>query len=114
MPKPDGQTEYLASLFHKWTDEEGNKLTSELIETRSNTLREWYRKGQASFRLTKEQGVDQLDFLNFVQQELDGTGREGFLMGWQSDAYATDHGLTLGVEGHNRQEIDDAHFAWQD
>jgi hypothetical protein len=41
----------------------------------------------------------QIEALNDTLQDLNPTEREGFLMGWQADAWATDRSKELSVEG---------------
>jgi hypothetical protein len=41
----------------------------------------------------------QIEALNDTLQDLSPTEREGFLMGWQADAWATDRSKELSVEG---------------
>jgi hypothetical protein len=76
------------------------------MEERSNLLRDWYRKGQATFREAIEQGIDRHELLNDLKQMLDGDGRDGFLMGWQSDAWAYDNGKPLSFIGSARWETE--------
>jgi len=80
------------------------------VEVRSNQLRDWYRTAQRLFR-NMYSGLD-------ATQKMDGTitsrlndllagmpndvAREGFLMGWQSDAYAAEHNLPFSIEGADR------------
>lgn len=79
------------------------------MEARSNKLREWYRVGQSFFR--SKVWVNHVYTLNALLQSdlksLDYDEREGFLMGWQSDAYAYDNGLAFSVEGSHRIEPED-------
>ena len=64
-------------------------------------LRDYYRRGQRLFRSVLEvgYGTPDTEMLNDLLDGLNDTQKEGFLMGWQSDAYATEHGLELSVEG---------------
>jgi hypothetical protein len=110
MPKPDGAEKILANLFNRYNKDDVTVSTA-YIETKSNILREWYRKGQQAFRHLAH--TDKVEFLNDVLQELEGDARDGFLMGWNSDAYADQHNLGLSIEGTHRQEIEDVNFAWQ-
>ena len=100
----------LTKLFVRFRLESGDSVSKGFIESKSNNLREWYRKGQAAFRSTM--GQDQVDTLNGFIQELEGDKREGFLMGWQSDAYACQNNLTLSYEGTHRQEVDSSVSTW--
>lgn len=69
-------------------------------EERSFLLRDYYRIGQRLFRLALGHGwAPQEEALNDILQTLNATEREGLLMGWQSDAYAHDHGLEFAAEG---------------
>lgn len=86
------------------------------IETKSALLREWYRQGQKFFRnaLQSAAGLEPslTQALNHHCQGLSDVQKEGFLMGWQSDAYAYDNGLDFSVEGadyviHESTEGDD-------
>lgn len=76
-----------------------------------NRMRDAYRAGQRVFRNTLaalsglepsiEQLEDQLSMISDAEQ------REGFAMGWQSDFYAYNNGLTLSVMGNTRYEPED-------
>lgn len=80
-------------------------------EKRATKLREWYRIGQAYFRGFVDPSLH-INRLNDALQMLsnkDDVEREGFLMGWQSDVYAYEHGLDYSAEGmdHVAQEDND-------
>lgn len=112
MPKPNNANAILAKLFHRILDNE-ETVSSAFIETRSNTLREWYRKGQACYRNSLE-GHKPVLLDGYLQGIENHVEREGFLMGWQSDAYADQHSLGLSIQGVDRQEYEGANFAWED
>lgn len=80
------------------------------IEAKSNALREWYRKGQRAFR--QIESGDKITYFNDLLSGLEGDERDGFLMGWNSDNYATQHNMQLSVEGAHRQEVDDVRYSW--
>jgi len=66
------------------------------MEKKAATLRKWYRAGQAAYRTA----VDKITVLNDQLQDIPGDReREGFLMGWQSDAWAYENNKTFSVEG---------------
>jgi len=68
--------------------------------SRATMLRNFYRRGQRMFRIAL--GMDwypQEEALNDCLEELNDTEKDGFMMGWQADAWATDHGIPLAVEG---------------
>lgn len=79
------------------------------MEQGSNILREWYVKGQAHYRTIRALGFadwfSDLDVVNGELQELTDLQREGFLMGWQSDDYATKNNMPLSQEGMARWEV---------
>jgi len=82
-------------------------------ERRSSMLREWYRKGQQAFRaLSKTGSTMNLDHMNDLLTELKETEREGFLMGWQSDAWATKNDQPLAVEGAPHWEPQEYRPRW--
>jgi hypothetical protein len=87
---------------------EGNMNSNQ--EARSNILREAYRHGQRVFRSVLKSGATPgAGHLSYYLDDFeDDAKREGFLMGWQSDAYANDHGMELSIEGQTRTVFDDA------
>ena len=98
MYKPtQAQRDFLSSLV------EVNPVDRNLIETRSNKMREWYIKGQNAFR----RGMNDLRQLNDATAEMDQHEKEGFLMGWQADAWAYDNDKPFAVSGGTRWEPDD-------
>jgi len=69
-------------------------------EEKSNLLREWYRRGQRAYRQLKEAGsAPQIEHFNDLMNDMHGDAREGFLMGWQSDSWADQHGKQFSIEG---------------
>lgn len=118
-----------SELQHNWNgsmlgDDEPSKsfgkqsplsVTSEL---RATKLREWYRLGQAYFRgfFDPANHAENLnDALQLLSKNSDAE-RDGFLMGWQSDVYAFEHGLQYSVEGtdHIAQEEKNYGYSNQD
>ena len=86
------------------------------MDARSNRLRDAYNAGQRCFRflLEKRRRVTADDLNDMISMPMHDTDREGFMMGWQSDAYAVEHGLPLSVLGGDRWEPEDkdrGHFA---
>jgi hypothetical protein len=84
-------------------------------ETRSRLLREWYRIGQAYFRgfIDPSNHVKRLNDALQMLSEHSAAEREGFLMGWQSDVYAYEHGMQLSVDGSDAvpaEENDSGYF----
>lgn len=103
-------------LYKKATEEQRKAFgqTHERMRTRfflsqdgSSVLRDYYRRGQRLFRamLQVGYGTPDTETLNDLLEGLNESQREGFLMGWQSDAYAHDHGLELSVEGGEAEAI---------
>jgi len=78
-------------------------------ELKAHKLREWYRIGQAYFRgfVDPSLHINRLnDALQMLSNKTD-VEREGFLMGWQSDVYAYEHGLEYSQEGMDSVEVED-------
>lgn len=93
----DEQREFINTLVKPFTP---------TMEVRSNNLRDWYNKGQQMFRtFLGDHGV--LNDLEFEEE----VHREGFLMGWNSDAYALSHNMDLSVLGGQRIEMEDTYYA---
>ena len=87
------------ALFGKFLENEG-KVHGYLHEEAAGKLREWYRRGQRAFRECLKWGpVGDLQQYNDLLFPLRNYEREGFLMGWQSDAWAYDNGKQFSVEG---------------
>ena len=81
-------------------------------DIKSNRLRDAYNAGQRCFRngLRSIAGLEPTIFqleehLSMIDSEVD---REGFAMGWQSDQYAYDNGMTLSVLGGTRWEPEES------
>jgi hypothetical protein len=100
-------TEAQRAVFYTQLNE--NNPFSPYAEARESKLREWYRIGQSYFRgfMDRDNHIEILNDLLPVLGERDEAEREGFLMGWQSDAYAHDHGMRLSVEGTTRIIMED-------
>ena len=97
--KPTEKQRQFGKYMIDWAMHGNNKM-----ETRSNVLRECYRKGQQAYRLARERGhIPPVSFFS-EEHELTDLEVEGFLMGWQSDAYADRHDMELSVEGDVRWE----------
>jgi hypothetical protein len=81
--------------------------TEDFISTNtSNLMRTFYMKGQRAYRKALEWGWQpQEAALNDTLQELNDTQREGFLMGWQSDAYAYELSMIFAVEGTGHDKV---------
>ena len=91
-------TELQRKMFGRWG--KGRHAAFEFGE-RADMLREWYRKGQHTFRLIKHH---RLIKLNDLLQHLSDIQRMGFLMGWNSDDYARRNELPLSHEGLTHAE----------
>lgn len=93
--------DYTASVTEEQRDFMSSLMQghSQAHETYSNTLREWYNKGQRVFRHYQKFGG--LDIINDLEFE-DDVHREGFMMGWNSDQWAVSNGKPLSVLGGER------------
>jgi hypothetical protein len=89
------QRDYMADLVKSFTIH---------MDQRSNTLRDWYNKGQQAFRFSNKLTSETLhDFLENIEEE---THREGFLMGWRADEWAYMNGKERAVLGTHRMEVE--------
>lgn len=76
----------------------------------ASQLRDWYRRGQRAFRQCLDiPGVDNIEQFNDMLQQLKTHERDGFCMGWQSDAWAYSNDKPFAVEGTTHPATEDNH-----